>query len=891
MTYVLYFISPNLVTMGKAEDSRLKKTYSEEENWLHWGPYLSERQWGTVREDYSADGSAWDYFPHDHARSRTYRWGEDGIAGICDRHCAIAFAVTLWNGKDPILKERLFGLTGPEGNHAEDCKELYYYLDSSPTHSYMKHLYKYPQNEYPYADLIHTNKARGKADLEYELLDTGVFNNDEYFDVYTEYAKENEEDVLIKITVHNRASEAADIWVLPTLWLRNLWSFNQAEGYHNIEKHSGAKDFGTVKLTHPKLGDYYLNFQNPDKWLFTNNETNTEKLFGVPNESPYVKDLFHDVVIQDNFELTDAVEEGTKFAPMYKLHIAANGSQEIRLRLSKQQFSKNPLLKKFTETFAQRIQETDEFYSQFHNGNADLQNIQRQAFAGMLWTKQYYNLDVNTWLNGDPGKIPPPESRKHGRNHEWKTLNNEDIITMPDKWEYPWYAVWDTAFHCVPLAKLDAEFAKQQLLLVTKEWYMAPNGQIPAYEWAFSDVNPPVQAWATIQVFEIDKAKTGVPDIDFLKRMLNKLGLNFTWWVNRKDRNNNNVFEGGFLGLDNIGLFDRSSVIPGGGFLEQADGTAWMAMYSLNLLQISLEIAQHDSAYEDMATKYLEHFIYIAESLNTLGCNWTGSWNEEEGFFYDLLVLPNHTHIPIKVRSLVGLMTLNANLVINKEIMAKLPNFTKNLKWFLNYRSKNNAYQVVEHFKEDEDLLLSLVPKNRMVRLLKALTDINEFFSEYGIRGMSKIHTEPYRVYVDGQEFSVGYEPAESSNYVFGGNSNWRGPIWMPMNYLFIQTLKEYYTYYKDDIKVEVAGELLNLKQLAHVISKRVISMFENDNTGQRPIHALDKEIYGKPHFKDLVLFYEYFHGDTGRGIGATHQTGWTGVVASMIDECAKFKE
>ncbi len=877
--------------MKTAEELRLQKTYNKEENWLHWGPYLSERQWGTVREDYSPDGSAWDYFPHDHARSRTYRWGEDGIAGISDRHCAIAFAVALWNGKDPILKERLFGLTGQEGNHAEDCKELYYYLDSSPTHSYMKHLYKYPQNEYPYADLVNTNKYRGKDALEYELLNTGIFDNDEYFDVYTEYAKENEEDILIKITVSNRAENAADIWVLPTLWLRNLWSFNQATGYHNIVKHQQFEKHSSVKLSHPKLGDYFLNFENPDKWLFTNNETNNEKLFGVPNESPYVKDLFHDVVIQNDFELTDRISEGTKFAPMYRLNIDGNSSKEIRLRLSKKEFKRNPLLQGFTKTFETRIKETDDFYKPFCNKNEDRENIQRQAFAGMLWTKQYYNMDITTWLDGDPGQIPPPESRKHGRNHDWKTLNNEDIITMPDKWEYPWYAVWDTAFHCVPLAKLDPEFAKEQLLLVTKEWYMAPSGQIPAYEWAFSDVNPPVQAWSTLQVYEIDRAKTGVSDISFLKRMLNKLALNFTWWVNRKDRNNNNVFEGGFLGLDNIGLFDRSSVIPGNGFLEQADGTAWMALYSLNLLEISLEIAQHDASYEDMATKYFEHFVYIAESLNKICHRRSGSWNEEEGFFYDVLVLPNEEHIPIKVRSLVGLMTLNANLVLKKEILEKLPNFYKNVKWFLNYRNKHSEYKVIENFKEGEDLLLSLVPKERMIRLINALMDKNEFLSDYGIRALSKVHSEPYRIHINGQEFSVAYEPAESSNYVFGGNSNWRGPIWMPMNYLFVQSLKTYYSYYKDEITIDVEGKSYNLLELSFMISDRLISMFENNTNGDRPIHALDKHIYQKDHFKDLVLFYEYFHGDIGRGVGASHQTGWTGVIASLIDECTRFKE
>lgn len=878
--------------MKIAEEQRLDKTYSKKENWLKWGPYLSERQWGTVREDYSEHGSAWDYFPHDHARSRVYRWGEDGIAGISDRHCAIAFGVTLWNGKDPILKERLFGLTGPEGNHAEDCKELYYYLDSSPTHSYMKHLYKYPQNEFPYEDLVRTNRERGKDALEYEILDTGVFKDNAYFDVYTEYAKEGEEDILIKITIKNRSVNAADIWVLPTLWLRNLWSFNQATGKHTIVKHKENKNCNTVKLTHPKLGEYYLNFETPDKWLFTNNETNTEKLFGVPNKDPYVKDLFHDVVIKDDFELTDKISEGTKFAPMYHFDIDGNASQEIRLRLSKKDFANSPLKQSFTKTFETRIAETDAFYDQFNtHDNTDLQNIQRQAFAGMLWTKQYYNIDITTWLNGDPGLIEPPASRKNGRNNEWKALNNEDIITMPDKWEYPWYATWDTAFHCVPLAKLDPEFAKEQLILVTREWYMAPSGQIPAYEWAFSDVNPPVQAWATLQVYEIDKAKTGKPDIAFLKRMLNKLALNFTWWVNRKDRNNNNVFEGGFLGLDNIGLFDRSSVIPGGGFLEQADGTAWMAMYSLNLLEISLEIAQHDIAYEDMATKYFEHFVYITESLNEMGHNWTGSWDEKEGFFYDVLVLPNEKYIPIKVRSLVGLMTLNANLVLKKEVLKKLPSFYKKLKWFVNYRSKHNEYKAIENFKDGEDILLSLVPKKRMVRLLDALMDKNEFLSDFGIRALSKIHETPYSIDIEGQHFSVAYEPGESSNYLFGGNSNWRGPIWMPMNYLFIQSLKEYYAFYKDEIKVEVDGQSFNLQELAYMISERLISIFKNDSNGNRPIHVQHEVFYKDENCKDLVLFYEYFHGDNARGLGATHQTGWTGVVAALIDECAAFKK
>ena len=870
----------------KSEEKRLQENYSNKKDWLQWGPYLSERQWGTVREDYSEHGEAWDYFPHDHSRSRVYRWGEDGIAGISDKHCAIAFAVTLWNGKDPILKERIFGLTGPEGNHGEDCKELYYYLDSTPTHSYMKHLYKYPQTEFPYGDLVQTNRERGIHDLEYELIDTQILNENKYFDVFTEYAKEDDEDILIKITAHNRSDNDEEVWIMPTLWLRNLWSFNQAKGEHIIRKHKETANYGSVKLTHPKLGDYFLDFENPEKWLFTNNETNTERLFGVPNKTPYVKDLFNEAVVNQNFELTDAVSEGTKFAPMYHLKIKAGSSQEVRLRLSRKECKKNSLKETFDTTFSNRTKEADEFYQQFHKcDDKELKLIQRQAFAGMLWSKQYFNIDMPTWLNGDPGIMPPPESRKHGRNCEWKTLNNEDIVSMPDKWEYPWYAAWDLAFHCVPLAKLDIEFAKDQMLLMTKEWYMAPSGQIPAYEWAFSDVNPPVQAWATYEIYEIEKKKTGKGDIKFLKRMLNKLALNFTWWVNRKDRDGNNVFEGGFLGLDNIGVFDRSNVIPGNGHLEQADGTAWMALFSLNLLQISLEIAEHDDAYEDMATKYFEHFIYITESLNKIGSDCIGIWDEKEGFFYDVLALPNGHKIPIKVRSLVGLMSLNANLVIKAETLKKLPGFYNGLKWFRNYRKKHHQYLAIEELKDGEDILLSLVPKNRMLRLLDTLMDEKEFLSDYGIRALSKIHKDPYHVFIEGQDFSVSYDPAESTTHLFGGNSNWRGPIWMPMNFLIIQSLKEYYKYYGEDVKINVNGEQLNMRQLADSISSRLVDMFKKDENGNRPIHALHQDQYKNEHFEDLILFYEYFHGDNGRGVGATHQTGWTGIVATLIDE------
>ena len=884
--------------MPNAEEKRLAECYAEKKKWLEWGPYLSERQWGTVREDYSPNGSAWDYFPHDHARSRVYRWGEDAIAGISDRHCAICFGVALWNGNDPILKERLFGLTGPQGNHGEDCKELYYYLDSTPTHSYMKHLYKYPHAAYPYEELTRENGARGLESLEYELLDTGIFDDNKYFDVYTEYAKEDDEDILIKVTIANRAKEDKKVWLMPTLLMRNLWSFNQMEGKHQIAKVKGTKDYGQVVVTHPKLGDYQFYFENPEEWLFTNNETNSEKLYGLPNSSPYVKDLFHDAVINSDFSLTRAVDKGTKFAPMYSETIKGGSEQTFRMRLSKKAHKTNPLKKSFDDTFKARLAEADEFYDEFKGGNdEDLENIQRQAFAGMMWTKQYYNIDMETWMNGDPGHPAPPEERKKGRNHEWMSLNNEDIVSMPDKWEYPWYAAWDLAFHCVPIAMIDSVFAKEQMILMTREWYMAPSGQIPAYEWAFSDVNPPVQAWATWEIYKIDKEKHGKGDIEFLKRMQNKLALNFTWWVNRKDRSGNNVFEGGFLGLDNIGVFDRSSEIPGNGYLEQADGTAWMALFCLNLLQISIEIAKYDKAYEDMATKYFEHFIYIAESLNKLSEDWTGSWDEQDGFFYDILVLPNETFIPIKVRSLVGLMTLNAVLHIDAQTLKELPAFASGIKWFRAYRRKHNKYVAIEDNGRD-DLLLSLVPKDRMKRLLHALLDEKEFLSPYGIRALSKVHENPYSIMIDGKVFSVKYTPAESDINLFGGNSNWRGPIWMPMNFLFVQSLKEYYKYFGDDLKVEFpvgSKKKLSLSELSDVINQRLVGIFSKDENGDRPVHALHAEKYRDPHFKDLILFYEYFHGDNGRGVGATHQTGWTGAVAQLIsDSCwgkGKFKK
>lgn len=863
-----------------AEQQRLRQP-----GWKKWGPYLSERQWGTVREDYSAEGNAWDYFPHDHARSRVYRWGEDGIAGISDDLQRICFAVTLWNGKDPILKERLFGLTGNEGNHGEDVKELYYYLDSTPTHSYLKHLYKYPHAEYPYADLVHTNRNRSRLEPEYELLDTGLFNNSAYFDVFTEYAKNDTEDILIKITVHNRASNDAYIALLPTLWFRNTWSFGLAKEKPLMYLVNKPGGYGKVKLIDYRAGEYHFYFEKPLRTLFTENESNTERLFGTSNRTPFVKDAFHTAVVEGKYDWIAEKKEGTKFAPMYEEYIPANGSITVRLRLSKNTL--NDPFADFTGVFENRLHEANDFYNAVTTtDDGELRNIQRQAFAGMLWSKQYFNIDIPRWLNGDPGQPAPPAQRKLGRNHQWPSLNNEDIISMPDKWEYPWYAAWDLAFHCVPLSMIDPQFAKEQLILFLREWYMHPNGQLPAYEWAFGDVNPPVHAWSCLQVYKIDKAKTGKGDIQFLERVFQKLLINFTWWVNRKDHKGKNVFEGGFLGLDNIGVFDRSNTIPGGGMLEQADGTSWMAMYCLNMLEMALEISQYNPAYEDVTTKFFEHFVYIAESLNRIGADWTGSWDDEDGFFYDVLSLPDGRYIPLKVRSLVGLSTLFAVFVIKKDLLDKVPDFHNRLKWFQQYREQNNQYSVIEELNENDDILLSLVPRNRLEKLLKALLDENEFLSPGGIRSISKIHEKGYSVHINGEDFGLNYQPGEGESALFGGNSNWRGPVWMPMNYLLVMALRQYAEYY--DSKVEYptnSGNYIMLSEVATALSKRLISIFERDEYGNRPVNDHSEIYRSDPHFKDLILFYEYFHGDTGRGVGASHQTGWTGLVATLINE------
>ncbi|MEY3241543.1 MAG: hypothetical protein RIR11_2982 [Bacteroidota bacterium] len=870
-----------------AESKRLDEIKTGSKKWNKWGPYLSERQWGTVREDYSPNGTAWEYFPHDDARSRVYRWGEDGLAGISDNMQRMCFALCLWNKKDPILKERLYGLTGNEGNHGEDVKELYYYLDNTPSHAYMKHLYKYPQTMFPYEDLKRGNRARSRFEPEFELQDTGIFDKNKYFDVFTEYAKHDVEDICIRITIHNRGDADAEICVLPTLWFRNLWSFGIEPEKPSIQYVKGKDtSFSQVEAKHHALGTYQFYFQQPDRLLFTENETNKERIFKLPFSTPYVKDAFHVAVTQNNFSIFDNHTKGTKFAPYYDCTVKAGASVVLQLRLSKNAVKK-PFGPDFEQVFTDRIAEADAFYDQISApSNAEDKMIQRQAFAGMLWGKQYYNIDIPRWLHGDPGQPPPPESRKKGRNHKWHSLNNEDIITMPDKWEYPWYAAWDVAFHCVPLARIDSEFAKKQMILFLREWYMHPNGQIPAYEWAFGDVNPPVHAWGALEVFKIDREKTGVPDHQFLEKVFHKLLINFTWWVNRKDHNDNNVFEGGFLGLDNIGVFDRSSEIPGGGFLEQADGTAWMAMYSLNMLEIALELSQFNIAYEDVATKFFEHFVYISDSLNGIAKDWVGAWDEKEGFFYDVLAKPDGSYLPVKIRSLVGLTSLFAVLVIPKETLDKVPIFHARLRWFAKYRKNENQYDMLIDPAHGGDILLSLVPEDRLKRIMKPLLDEKEFLAPGGIRSLSKIHTKPYELNINGKKFGLNYQPAESTSPLFGGNSNWRGPVWFPMNYLLILSLQKFCGYYGTHCLVPFpthTNNIVSLEQVSIELTNRLIGMFKKDQNGHRPVNDHHHLYKDDPYFEDLILFYEYFHGDNSRGMGASHQTGWTGLVAELI--------
>ncbi|MGL4620839.1 MGH1-like glycoside hydrolase domain-containing protein [Chroococcidiopsis sp.] len=876
-----------------AEEKRLEENRTRQAYWRRWGPYLSDRQWGTVREDYSRDGNAWDYFPHEHARSRAYRWGEDGIAGISDNHQRLCFAIALWNGADPILKERLFGLTGPEGNHGEDVKEYYFYLDNTPSHAYMKYLYKYPQTEFPYTQLVQENQQRGYYDSEFELVDTGIFDKNEYFDVFVEYAKNSPEDILIQITVVNRSLEARTLHLLPTLWFFNTWDWDRNSEKPSLQMMKPDVLTSAIEATHSTLGKRWLYCQNGGKLLFTDNETNHQKLFEVSNTSPYVKDGINDYVVEGVEAAINPQQVGTKAACYYLLNIGAGEEQVVRLRLSDLGKLTHPFVE-FDVILQVRKQEADEFYQQISPSHlsADCRNVQRQAFAGLLWTKQFYHYVIEDWLNGDPNQ--PTPQRHNARNQEWMHLFNDDILSMPDKWEFPWFAAWDLAFHVIPLATIDPDFAKRQMDRLTREWYLHPNGQIPAYEWHFSDVNPPVHAWGTWRVYQIERDIYHRADTDFLERVFQKLLLNFTWWVNRKDNDGNNVFQGGFLGLDNIGIFDRSSELPTGGYLEQSDGTSWMGMYCLNMLAIALELAKTNPTYEDIASKFFEHFLYIADAMNHIGETQIHLWDDEDKFFYDVLHSPHDERHHLKVRSMVGLVPLFAVEILEPDLLERFPGFRKRFEWFINNRPKlqENIASLTAEGKESKRLL-AIVSPEKLKLILQRMLDESEFLSEYGIRSVSKFHLEnPYNFNVDGQQHQVSYEPAESTSGMFGGNSNWRGPIWFPMNYLIIESLQKFHNYLGDDFKVECptgSGHWMNLAEVASELSQRLTSIFLQNSGNSRPVHGGNALFQTHPDWQDLLLFYEYFHGDNGAGLGANHQTGWTGLVANLIRDCGEM--
>jgi hypothetical protein len=867
------------------EKKRLIEDRDRQKNWRQWGPYLSDRQWGTVREDYSANGDAWNYISHDMARSRAFRWGEEGIAGISDDQQLLCVSLALWNKKDPILKERLFGLTNPEGNHGEDVKELYYYLDSTPTHSWMRMLYKYPQNEFPYSWLLEESRRRGKHDREFELMDTGIFNDNRYFDVEVSYAKGDINDILMQIVVTNRGNDSASIDVLPTIWFRNTWAW----GNDAYKPEIYLDDKGIMKISHRQLGDYYFYCDAKPEAVFCENETNTFRLYQYSQEGSF-KDGINDYVVFDHPGTINKIHKGTKAAFRVDWMIEPGQSKVLRLRLVPNYLTRP--FQQFDAVFEKRKQEADEFYAELqkHITDEEEKRIQRQALAGMLWSKQFYHFDLDVWLKGDPAHPPPSQERKKGRNYEWNHLHNADIISMPDKWEYPWYAAWDLAFHAIPFALIDPEFAKHQLLLLTKEWYMHPNGQLPAYEWAFSDVNPPVHALAAWRVYKIDrKLQDGKPDRKFLEEIFHKLLLNFTWWVNKKDNNGNNIFQGGFLGMDNIGVFDRSSKqLPTGGYIEQSDGTSWMAMFTLNMLRISLELAKENPTYQSLATKFFEHFLYIAGAIANVNNDGINLWDEEDEFFYDVLHLPNNERIKLKVRSMVGLIPLFAVEVLDEEIFQHMPEFTTRLEWFL--QNRPDLANLISRWGErgkNQRHLLSLLRGHRMKRLLKRMLDEKEFLSPFGVRALSRIHLDhPYVLYANGSEFSVRYQPGESDSYLFGGNSNWRGPVWFPVNFLIIESLYRFHHYYGDDFKVEHptgSGNLLTLREIANDLSQRMVNLFRKDASGKLPIHGDNFLFQSDPNFSDHLLFHEYFDGDTGRGLGANHQTGWTGLVAKLI--------
>ncbi len=888
--------------LGKAERRRLDEDAQRIKNWKRWGPYLADRQWGTVREDYSATGEVWTSFPFDHAHLRAYRWGEDGLLGLTDREGRVCFSLALWNERDPILKERLFGLSGPEGNHGEDVKEEYFFLDSTPTHSYMKALYKYPQARFPYESLREENKRRNRDDSEFELADTGVFAGGRYFDVVVEYAKADCDDILIQLTALNRGPEAARLHLLPTLWLRNTWDWGSAsEGSQwpkgTIVRHSAHQ----LRLDHPGLAAYVLGFAPTQgcpepTLLFTENESNSEALWGVANRQPYVKDAFHRRVIHGQLTAVNATETGSKAAIWFCEPIAPGASATLRLRLSlvdQAPEADTPLGDDFARVFAQRRRESDSFYNSIlpKPMNDEERNVARQAYAGLLWSKKFYYFVVKDWLDGDPAQPSPPPERKHGRNAGWPQLFNRDVISMPDGWEYPWYAAWDLAFHMLAFARIDPDFAKQQLVLFLREWYMHPNGQLPAYEFAFGDVNPPVHAWAVWRVYKMT-GRRGKRDLTFLKRCFHKLMINFTWWVNRKDVEGNNLFSGGFLGLDNIGVFDRSKPLPGGGSLEQADGTAWMAFYCATMLSIALEIAAEDPAYEDVASKFFEHFVAIDAAINQLGT--TGLWNDEDGFYYDELHFDGQ-EVPLRVRSMVGIIPLFAVEILRSDVIDRLPGFKRRMDWFLRNRLDLGLHVIASEHHGHDHRLLSLAHRERLVRALRRILDESEFLSPYGVRSLSRAHhATPYSLRLDGSTYSVAYEPGESRTGMFGGNSNWRGPIWLPVNLLLIEALERYHHFYGEDLLVECpagSGKFVDLWGVARELERRVCALFLPGEHGQRPCHGGDSRFASDPHYRDLLLFHEYFHGDNGKGLGASHQTGWTALAALLIADTARWRE
>jgi hypothetical protein len=867
------------------ERERLFANLPGRDGWHHWGPYLSERQWGTVREDYSPGGTAWEYFPHDHARSRAYRWGEDGIAGISDADQLVCLSLGLWNGCDPILKERLFGLTNAQGNHGEDVKEHYFYLDATPTHSYLKMLYKYPQLAFPYADLVDENGRRGTDVPEYELLDTGVFAENRYFDVYVEYAQVEPCDILMKITAWNRCAAPAVLHLIPQLVLRNTWTWEPGSAKPALR----AIDRNAVGIEPAAvLGMSRLYFDGHADMLFTENESNAPRLWNTGGPG-FFKDGFHERIVGGRKDRVNPARTGTKAGVWFQSTIEGHAKQEYRLRLSRRE-NAQPFAD-FEDCMALRCAEADQYYADLQKNiaSADERVVQRQAFAGLIWSKQFYELEIPRWLRGDPGQPPPPQPRLRGRNVEWRNLNNADIISMPDKWEYPWYASWDLAFHCIPFALIDAEFAKHQLVLLTREWYMHPNGQIPAYEWALSDVNPPVHAWAAWRVYQIDRKQNGGNgDLEFLERVFHKLMLNFTWWVNRKDNLGRNIFQGGFLGLDNIGVFDRSAQLPTGGYINQSDGTSWMAMYSLNLMRIALELAEHNHVYEDIASKFFEHFLNIAEAMSCMYTGGNGLWDEEDQFFYDVLNLPDDEKVRLRIRSMVGLIPLFAVETLEPELLDRLPGFRKRLEWFLNHRPDLAA--LVSHWQSPgrgQRRLLSLLRGHRMKKLLRRMLDESEFLSDYGVRALSRVHLDkPYVLKVGNVDQSVRYTPGESDTRQFGGNSNWRGPIWFPLNFLIIESLQKYHHYYGDDFKVECptgSGRYLTIDEVATELSHRLSRIFLKDARGERAVLRHQPQLQMDPNYRNCIPFYEYFHGDTGRGVGASHQSGWTSLIAKLL--------